>query len=344
MITPPFLKEGDTIAIAAPARKISAEELQPAIRTFESWGFKVLLPDTIYNTENQFAGSDAIRAAQFQQLLDDSNVKAIMCARGGYGIVRIIDKLDFTAFTAVPKWIIGYSDVTILHSHIQQNLGIETLHASMPLNFATNGMSAEEQADCLEATSKIKDILTGSTADYNVSASTFNHKGQARGILTGGNLSILYSLTGSSSDADTEGKILFIEDIDEYLYHIDRMMLSLKRSGKLDNLAGLVVGGFTGMRDNNVPFGRQAYEIITEAVKDYHYPVIFDFPAGHIARNMPLIMGREAMMEVTDNGARLLFMDAQPASSLKRLRKLIKPALLITAGFILLYLLYSLIV
>lgn len=346
MITPPFLKKGDTIAIAAPARKITPEQLQPAIDIFKAWGFNVLVPDDIYATENQFAGSDALRTAQLQQLLNNTEVNAIICARGGYGIIRIIDNIDFSAFKASPKWIIGYSDVTIMHSHIQQNLGIETLHAGMPINFAPAATADlyEDTTEATEALIGIKHILTGNTAAYTVSPHPLNRTGQATGILTGGNLSILYSLAGSNSDADTFGKILFIEDIDEYLYHVDRMIYALKRSGKLDNLAGLVVGGFTGMRDNEVPFGRKACEIIADAVKEYDYPVLFDFPAGHIVRNLPLIMGREAVLEVTDESAKLLFKDPQPVSSLKRLRKMIKPALFITAGFVILYLLYSLIV
>lgn len=336
MITPPFLKSGDTIAIAAPARKISPEELHPAINTFESWGLKVVLPSNIYAVYNQFAGTDEQRIADMQTLLDDDNIRAIVCARGGYGTVRNIDKLDFTRFRLSPKWIIGYSDITILHSHIQENLDIETLHATMPINFK-NGKTGTD-----ESIAGLKDCLFGEPPSYNIPGNPYNRKGLAQGILTGGNLSILYSQLGTASDVDTTGKILFIEDIDEYLYHIDRMMITLKRNGKLDNLAALVAGGFTDMRDNDIPFGKTANEIIRECVDEYKYPVIFDFPAGHQSLNLPLIMGREATIEVSQD-ARLIFKEPLPYKGFRKFKNLIKPVLFVVSGFILLYLLYALV-
>jgi muramoyltetrapeptide carboxypeptidase len=221
-------------------------------------------------------------------MFDDTSVKAVISARGGYGTIRIIDKIDFTTFKKHPKWMIGYSDITVLHSHIY-NLGFETLHATMPINFAVNA----------EATETLRKALFGEKLSYEAEKHSLNRTGIAEAELVGGNLSLLYALTGSASDLDTKGKILFIEDLDEYLYHIDRMMMNLKRSGKLENLVGLIVGGMTDMKDNAVSFGKTAEEIILDAVKEYDYPVCFNFPAGHIDRNLVLIIGRKVKLEVT---------------------------------------------
>lgn len=334
MTTPPFLIKGDTIAIAASARKISCEELQPAIDTFESWGLSVVTPPNIYSQFNQFAGNDEERAASLQSLLDDENIKAIIFARGGYGTIRIIDKLDFTSFSKHPKWIVGYSDITVLHSHIQQNLGIETIHAIMPLNFR---QITDETAQSIDS---LRKCLFGEVLSYTFENETGTLSGQAQGILTGGNLSILYSLIGSPTDIDTTGKVLFIEDIDEYLYHIDRMMVSLKRAGKLDSLSALLVGGFTDMRDNDTPFGKTAREIISDAVKDYNYPVIFGFPAGHQPLNQPLILGREITIDAGDT-VTVTFKEPQPSIGIRRFKNIIKPVAFILGGFIVLYILYS---
>lgn len=290
MITPPYLKKGDKIGIVAPARKISREELRPAIDIFSSWGLEVVLGKNIFNQQNQFSGSDEQRAEDLQAMLDDSSVKAIISARGGYGTVRIIDKLNFSLFQKNPKWIIGYSDITVLHSHIHTNFGIETLHATMPINFSQNQ----------EAVETLRKSLFGEPLNYQIENHSLNKKGKAEGILIGGNLSLLYALCGSKSDLDTKGKILFIEDLDEYLYHIDRMMMNLKRSGKLENLAGIIVGGMSDMKDNLVPFGKNAEEIILDAVKEYDFPVCFNFPAGHIDRNLALIFGRQISLLVSD--------------------------------------------
>ena len=249
MITPPFLKTGDTIGIVATARKVSREVIDPAVKAIESWGWKAQLGKHLFETDNQFAGNDDLRASDLQEMLDDPGIQAILCACGGYGTVRIIDKLDFTEFVKHPKWIIGYSDITVLHSHIHRHTGIETLHATMPLNFPVDGTS-------LPAMNALRQCLLGEAPAYKVETGPLSRDGNARGVVVGGNLSILYSLNGTPSDIDTEGKILFIEDLDEYLYHIDRMMMNLKRSGKLDHLAGLVVGGMSQMRDNTIPFGK----------------------------------------------------------------------------------------
>lgn len=289
MQQPPFLKKGDKIGIIAPARKISKEEIQSSIDIFNAWGLEVVLSKNLFNADNQFSGTENERAEALQIMLNDDSISAIISARGGYGTIRIIDKIDFTNFKKHPKWIIGYSDITVLHSHIH-NFGIETLHATMPVNFTKNE----------EATETLRKALFGEQLNYEVESHPLNRKGIAEAELIGGNLSLIYALTGSVSDIDTKGKILFIEDLDEYLYHIDRMMLNLKRSGKLDHLAGLIIGGMTDMKDNTIPFGKTAEEIITDAVKEYDYPVSFNFPAGHVEKNLALYFGRKVKLNVAD--------------------------------------------
>jgi muramoyltetrapeptide carboxypeptidase len=337
MITPPFLKSGDLVAISSTARKITLSELQPSIDLFKSWGLSVILAPNLFESENQFAGSDKQRADDLQHFLDDEKVKAIICARGGYGTVRIIDILDFTRFRAAPKWIVGYSDVTVLHSHINKNFEIETLHSAMPVNYNASNKSTKESFDNLQR------CLFGEIPHYSIKPHNLNRQGEARGRITGGNLSILYSLIGSNSDIDTTGKILFLEDIDEYLYHIDRMMQSLKRSGKLNNLSGLVIGHFTDMRDNEVPFGKSAEEIIREAVEEFDYPVAFGLPVGHEPVNMPIIEGREVLLQVQDNETNLKFLESQGLKEYGMLKAILKTSLWIIGGFISLYLIYSLI-
>lgn len=297
MISIPNLKTGDAVAIVSTARKISKAEIQSAIDLLESWGLKAVIGKTIGAEENQFAGNDSFRVSDLQQMLDSTNIKAIWCARGGYGTVRIIDNLDFTSFKKYPKWIVGYSDVTVLHSHLHK-LGFESLHAPMPIDI-------EKQSD--EAIRCLKKSLFGEafTIQYDLRGS-LARPGMAAGELVGGNLSILYSLCGSASAIDTKGKVLFIEDLDEYLYHIDRMMQNLKRNGYFNQLAGLIVGGIDDMRDNTKafgfktdnPYGKTAKEIIAEAVAQYDFPVCFDFPAGHTNDNRALVLGRNVTLEV----------------------------------------------
>jgi len=299
MKTPSYLTKSDKIGIAAPARKISIEELNPAIEILKNWGLEPVFASNLFLSDNQYAGKDEERLKGFQKLLDDPEIKAIMCARGGYGTMRIIDKLDFSQFLLQPKWIAGYSDVTVLHSHINKNFGIETLHASMPINFSTNTPESLES---------LRKALFGEKFSYVASNHNFNRTGKTEGILIGGNLSILYALSGSASDIETDGKILFMEDLEEYLYHIDRMMVQLKRSGKLQNLAGLIVGGMNNMNDNTVPFGKTAYEIISEHIATYDYPVCFGFSAGHIDDNRTLIMGRKVDLEVYENKSEVHFL------------------------------------
>lgn len=299
-MTPPYLKPGDKIGIVSTARKITCEELQPAIDCFQKEGFEIVFGKNLFKELNQFSGTDDERAEDFQRMMDNPEIKAILCARGGYGTVRIIDKLDFSSFRKNPKWVCGFSDVTVLHSHIWQNFEIETIHSIMPVQLKKLGGESDAAKTLVKS-------LKGDALDYQFRAHPLNRTGSAEGIVVGGNLSILYSLLGSVSDIDTAGKILFIEDIDEYLYHIDRMMFALKRAGKLDKLKGLVIGGMTDMKDNVVPFGKTAEEIIVDAVKEYDFPVCFHFPAGHIDANCAIYLGRIARLEVGKANSALVF-------------------------------------
>lgn len=294
MREPAPLKPGDEIRIVATARKITPEELQPALDQLAEWGFTPTTGKHIYAEDRQFAGTDNQRASDLQAALDDPDVRAILCARGGYGSVRIIDRLVFSDFHDNPKWVAGYSDITALHNHIHRHLEICTLHSTMPINFKTNTSGALES---------LRSALVGGPLRYDVAPHPRNSCGTAQGEITGGNLSMLYSLMGSPSQVETDGKILFIEDLDEYLYHVDRMMINLKRSGVLDNLAGLILGGLTDMNDNTVPFGRTAEEIVAEAVEEYDYPVCFGFPAGHLDDNRTLKLGAKAKLAVGETGA-----------------------------------------
>ncbi len=285
------LQPNDTIRIIAPARKIVREELGRSIHYLQGKGFKVDFGDFLFSQSHQYAGTDEQRAKDFQQALDDENVKAIWCARGGYGSLRIIDLLDFSNFEKNPKWICGYSDITVFHAHINNALQLPTLHATMPLN--VQGKIIQYQA----LDTMLSALQTGEVS-YSIPSNPMNREGKAEGILCGGNLSVLYALNASVSDIQPDGKILFIEDLDEYLYHVDRMMMCLKRSGKLDNLSALIVGGMTKMNDNSIAFGKTAEEIILEHVMEYSYPVCFGFPAGHIDDNRALIMGGNATLEI----------------------------------------------
>jgi muramoyltetrapeptide carboxypeptidase len=288
MIRPPYLAKGDKIGIVSPARSISFEEIHPAMRFFQRQGLEVVLGTHVFSKHHQFAGTDAQRCRDLQQMLDDDSIRAILCSRGGYGTVRIIDGLDFTRFRENPKWIVGYSDVTVLHSHIHRQMGIETLHATMPVNITSEKIN--------QPLMTLMDALTGEPLAYSYPAPARSRAGQSEGLLVGGNLSILHNLMGSVSEIDTDGKILFLEEVDEYLYHIDRMMVNLRRAGKLENLAGLVVGGLTKMNDNAIPFGQTAGEIIAAEINDFSFPVGFGFPAGHQESNLALIMGRQATL------------------------------------------------
>lgn len=294
MIIPPFLTIGDTIALAAPARKISKEEIFPAEQWLKSVGFNVFYDDRLFAEDHQFAGNDVLRANYFQDLLDSEKVNAIWCVRGGYGSARIIDRLDFSRFCNHPKWICGYSDITVFHNHLQQNLQTATMHTTMPINIKENNT---QSAAC----QSFLDALTGKTLTYEIAPHPLSRTKPFSGILTGGNLSMLYSLIGSPSDIDTTDKVLFIEDLDEYLYHIDRMMLNLKRSGKLSHIKALLVGHLSDMHDNTVPFGRTAEEIVADHCQEFDFPLIFNVPAGHLPDNRAFRMGCQIEGFIKDN-------------------------------------------
>ena len=280
MKTPDYLKKGSKIALVAPARKISREEIAVAVKWIAEKGFVAVYDDRLFAEYHQLAGDDDFRAGVLQYYLDRDDIDAILCARGGYGTIRIVDKLDFTKFGKHPKWIIGYSDVTVLHAKMQQ-LGYQSIHGTMAINFENN---TEEALESLyEALIGTRDNVE---THGRASLQSFDNV-----PIVGGNLSVLYSMLGSDLFPVTDGKILFIEDLDEYLYHIDRMMMALKRAGKLSNLKALLVGAFTDMHDNAIPFGMTAKEIIYEKVKEYGYPVIWDFPAGHIDNNLAIVLG-----------------------------------------------------
>ena len=291
LLRPSYLKTGDTVTILSTARKVTVEDMAPAVKIIESWGLKVRLGRTIGLSDHQYAGNDKERLEDFQQAIDNPEVRAIICARGGYGTVRIVDDIDWTGLLAHPKWITGFSDMTYIHVHLNQTLGVQTLHSTVPALFHKNTPEAIES---------IRQHLFGEEVIYDLPVHPLNRLGEAKGVLIGGNLSILYSITGTRSGFNTAGKELFIEDVDERLYHLDRMMINLKRSGKLHDLAGLIVGGMTDMTDNAVPFGKTAEEIITEHVSGHNYPVCFGFPAGHIADNRAIVLGKVTKMKVGD--------------------------------------------
>jgi muramoyltetrapeptide carboxypeptidase len=297
MITPTYLQKGDTVAIVSTARKNIDDNLKPTIDLLEGWGLRVKLGNTIGLDYYQLAGTDEQRTADFQEQMDNPNIKAIWCVRGGYGTVKIIDNLDFTKFKQNPKWIIGFSDVTVLHGHLNR-MGIESLHATMPV--------AIPRAT-VEAKNSLCAALFGEKLQYTLECDALNHNGKAKGELVGGNLSILYSLLGSESAIDCADKILFIEDLDEYLYHVDRMMMNLKRNGCLQSLKGIIVGAMTEMKDNEIPWGRNALEIIEDNVKGLNIPIIYNFPAGHIRDNRALIFGRQVSMEVNAEQSKVVF-------------------------------------
>ena len=282
---PAYLKPGDTIGITCPAGYMSREKAQTCINTLQSWGYEVTIGNNLGSESvNYFSGTDEERLNELQAMLDNDSIKAILCGRGGYGVGRIIEQLDFKSFKKNPKWVIGFSDITNLHSHIYSNYKISTLHAPMAGAFNDGGAEGEYVLS-------LKNALEGKKIKYECAVHDFNRKGEAIGELAGGNLALLAHCVGTSSDIKTKGRILFIEDIGEYLYNVDRMLYQLKRSGKLDRPAGLIIGGFTDMKDTERPFGKTVEEIIKEAVAEYDYPVCFDFPVSHGKENYALKVG-----------------------------------------------------
>jgi muramoyltetrapeptide carboxypeptidase len=299
MTVPPFLKPGDKVAITCPGKKLPAG-IDDAVKLLQSWGLEVVLGETVTASFHQYAGNDELRANDLQKFLDDSSIKAIIAARGGYGTIRIIDKLNFSKFAQHPKWLVGFSDITVLHSHIYANYRVETIHGQMPVNIPDGTKPSFES---------LRKALFGEQLEYTIQSSPYNREGNVEGIVIGGNLTLLVMLSQSISEIDFKDKILFIEDVGEYLYAIDRMMWQLTRAGKLKDLKGLIVGGFTGIKDNDIPFGQSIAEIISEHVKDYSYPVCFNFPAGHIPDNYAIIFGKKASLTVNFNKITLGFLD-----------------------------------
>jgi muramoyltetrapeptide carboxypeptidase len=298
MLKPAYLKAGDIIGITSPAGYITPDEINPAIIQMESWGFKIRVGDTIGKKDFTFGGTDEERTNDLQQMLDDPKIKAIMCARGGYGAVRIIDKLNWSKFKLKPKWIIGFSDITIFHAHLNKNFGIASIHSKMCNSFPDDWSKAEPVQ--IETIESIRDVLKGEKIKYSVVPNENNKPGKAEGILVGGNLKTLESLAGSASDINTAGKILFVEDTGEYMYSIDRMFWNLKRSGKLSKLKGLIIGGFKVKADTDTEnFGKTLQEVVLEKIKGYSYPVCFDFPVGHQRNNFALKCGARHMIEIT---------------------------------------------
>ena len=284
-----YLKQGSKVAIAAPARCVTPEEMAFAIHWLKEQGFVPIYDDRLFAVHHIFAGDDDFRAAVFQEYIDNEEIEAIWLARGGYGSIRIIDKLDFTKFLQHPKWIAGFSDSTVIHGKLSR-LGVPSLHSPMPFYFANKTEVAKRS---------LFNALTGKCLHYEFPANPLNRLGKMEGEIVGGNLSVLMGMNGSDIFPETDGKILFIEEVDEYIYHIDRMMRGLKRAGKLAHLKGLIVGGLTQIKDNTHPFGQTAEEVIAEAVSEYDYTVCFGFPAGHFDDNRVLVFGQKSRIEIT---------------------------------------------
>ncbi|QHS55000.1 LD-carboxypeptidase [Mucilaginibacter sp. 14171R-50] len=284
----PYLKKGDKVAITCPAKKLPIP-MTDAITLLTGWGLEVILGETVNASYHQFAGDDAFRAADLQHFIDDDSIKAIICARGGYGTIRMVDMVNFNRLQNSPKWVVGFSDITLLHAHIISNYNLPCIHGQMPLNIP------DASSYSLET---LRKALFGEAISYRIEPNPLNRRGECQGILIGGNLSLLLAVSGSVSDLDYNGKILFIEDVGEYLYAIDRMLRALKRAGKLKHLAGLIAGGFTDLKDNDIPFGQTLPEIVMDVVAEYDYPVCFDFPAGHISNNCSLILGKTLRLAV----------------------------------------------
>ena len=295
---PSYLKKGDTIAIVCPAGFLPLEKARTCIKTLTSWGYQVKIGKTMGNQFNYFSGTDAERLADLQSMLDDTEVKAILCGRGGYGVSRIIDGLDFRKFKKNPKWLIGFSDITVLHAHLFQQIKAASLHA--PMASAFNDGGAEN-----DYVQSLRKALKGGKINYSCAPNSLNKIGKASGLLIGGNLSLIVHLIGTASAYQTKNNILFIEDIGEHIYHIDRMFLQLKRAGLLDGLAGLILGGFTDMQDTTIPFGTDVLTAINEHLKEYTYPICVDFPVSHATENYALKVGVKHQLAVTKNKVQL---------------------------------------
>lgn len=295
---PPYLKKGDKIGLVCPAKKLP-KSIDTAIAVLESWGLEVVIGKSVYASHHQFAGTDQLRTRDIQQFLDDTSIRAIISGRGGYGSIRIIDELDFTVFKQHPKWFVGFSDITVILSHIIAQTQTQCLHAQMPYTFEESTPSA---IDSLRAS------LFGEPQQYNYTSTFKNRAGVGEGVLIGGNLTLLVTMQGSVSEMDFDNKILFLEDVGEQEYAIDRMMRMLKRAGKLANLKGLIIGAFNEIAEEKISFGQTAEEVIWDVVKAYDYPVCFNFPTGHIDNNLSMALGANVALKVENNNVHFKYL------------------------------------
>lgn len=301
LIQPEHLKSGDTISILAPSGVLNNfdNKITKAINIFRSWGLNVVLGNHIYDKNGHFAGTDKNREKDFQKALDNKNIKAIWCARGGYGAVRIIDKLNFDNYLKNPKWIIGFSDITVIHNKLNF-LNSESIHAMMITGFEDIGQNND-------SLSKLKNVLFGDSLSYSIASNKNNKTGKSEGIIVGGNLTLIQSTIGSKTELKMKDKILFIEEIGEYAYHIDRMLYSLKRAGYFENCKGLIVGQISDLKKNTTDFGRSINELILDVLDEYNFPILFDFPAGHEKTNFPIILGRKVILDVSKSDSKVIF-------------------------------------
>ena len=301
LIQPELLKSGDTISILAPSGVLNNfdKKIEKAINIFKSWGLNVVLGNHIYDKNGHFAGTDKNREKDFQKALDNKNIKAIWCARGGYGAVRIIDKLNFDNYLKNPKWIIGFSDITVIHNKLNF-LNSESIHAMMITGFEDIGQNND-------SLSKLKNVLFGDCLSYSIASNKNNKAGKSEGIIVGGNLTLIQSTIGSKTELKMKDKILFIEEIGEYAYHIDRMLYSLKRAGYFENCKGLIVGQISDVKKNTTDFGRSINELILDVLDEYNFPILFDFPAGHEKTNFPIILGRKVILDVSKPDSKVIF-------------------------------------
>ncbi len=290
LIRPSNLKQGDTVCIIAPAGHVKLAYVNKGIALLESWGLHAKLGKNLYKQDNTFAGTDSERLADLQEALDNPNIKAIWCARGGYGAVRIIDAVDWSGFKKHPKWLIGFSDITVLHNALH-NLGYESMHALMPISLST-----DRPIRRAKPIASLHDALFGTALHYEIASSPFNKNGKASGQVIGGNLAIVYSLLQSDLTLDCTNKILFLEEVGEYHYAVDRMLISLRRAGYFEHCKGLIIGGMS-MKQDDPDFGKKVEEIVLDACKTYDFPIIFDFPAGHIVDNRVVLLGRNATIQ-----------------------------------------------
>jgi len=304
LIQPDYLKAGDTVAIVAPSGILNhrEKEVNQAKDLLKSWGLHVVVGKHVFKKANHFAGTDDERAEDFQNALNNPSIKAIWCARGGYGTVRVLDKLDYTKFKANPKWVIGYSDITAIHNQLN-NEGSESIHALMCTSL-TDGL-----VDIENTVSTFKDAIFGESLSYTIEGSKYNKIGSTSGQLIGGNLTLLHTMLGSKTSIDTSGKILFIEEIGEYKYHIDRMLQSLKRAGYFENCKGIIVGNMSKMRKNTTPWGTSVEQLILDVMAEYDFPILFGFPAGHEKDNRALILGRTVELTVGSEQSMVIFED-----------------------------------